>query len=319
VDSRQPAEIQRHLSGRRETVFITGGSGLLALNWAIARRDADRVVLGVHQREVNLRGADVIRCRLDSVDEVGRALDVVQPNVVIHAAGLTNVEACEADPSLAQHVNVELAANVATACAARGLALVHISTDHLFRGNEPLAVEEQAVAPQNVYGRTKAEAERRVLDAHPRALVARTNFYGWGTSYRHSFSDAIIVSLRSGEEVTLFTDVFFTPVLVDVLQRAVDDLLTAGVTGVVHIAGDDRLSKYEFGLKLARQFDLNARLIRPGLLAEAAGLVPRPNDMSLSNSLVRRLLRRPVGTVDEHLLELQRQEQDGRAQEQQTL
>jgi len=307
------------LSGGRDTVLITGGSGLLALNWAMGRRDVDRVVLGLHERSVSLRGTDVVRCRLDSVEEAARALDAVQPDVVVHAAGLTNVEACEADPARAQQVNVELAANVATACAARGLALVHISTDHLFRGDQSLAREDQAVAPQNVYGRTKAEAEARVLAAHPKALVARTNFYGWGTRYRQSFSDRIIVALRAGEDITLFTDVFFTPVLVDVLQRAVADLLTAGAAGVVHIAGDERLSKYEFGLRVARHFGLNARLIRPGLLSGSAGLVPRPRDMSLSNSRVRKLLGRSLGTVDEHLLELQRQERDGRAQEQQTI
>lgn len=298
-----------------DSVLITGGSGLLALNWAMALRDRASITLALYDRTVMLAGVKTLHSSLETVDEVVRTLDVTQPRMVVHTAGLTSVEVCEADEPLAHHVNVEIAGNVAAACARRGLPLVHISTDHLFRGDQALVTEQQAVDPQNAYARTKAAAERRVLDACPEALVVRTNFYGWGPRYRRSFSDTIIDALRRGKPITLFTDVFYTPILAETLSRAVYDLVGAKSSGIVHVSGDERVSKYDFGLRVAERFELDAGRIRPGLLADQPSLVRRPLDMSLSNAVARGVLGRGLGGLDVHLSRLRQQEQLGLAQE----
>lgn len=301
------------------TVFITGGSGLLALNWALQLRGHRPVTLALHDRQVVVQGIGTHRCLLDSVDDVERALDVVKPAIVVHTAALTSIEACEADPDLARHVNVNLAANVAAACARHAVPLAHISTDHLFRGDEPLVDEQHPVSPQNVYARTKAEAERLVLDLHSSALVVRTNFYCWGSSYRHSLSDTILNNLRAGEPSTLFTDVFFTPILAEVLTDAVLELTNAAHTGVFHVAGDERVSKFEFGRRLAHVFGLDAGLIRPGRMADVPSLVRRPHDMSLCTRRTCALLKRRLGSLDEHVTMLREQERRGRARELRTV
>lgn len=297
------------------SVLITGGSGLLALNWAAAVRARMRVTLALYDREIQLAGVAAQYASLDSVDDVLRTLDAIGPDVVVHTAGLTSVELCEADEPLARHVNVDLAGHVAAACARRGLPLIHISTDHLFTGDQPLTTEDDPVEPQNAYARTKAEAERRVLDLCPDALVVRTNFYGWGPRYRRSFSDTIIDTLRQGAPLTLFVDVFYTPILAEALSRAVHDLVRRHATGIVHVAGDERISKYDFGLRVARRFQLDTGLVQPGRLADRPALAPRPLDMSLSNARACRLLGRPLGSVDAHLDRLWEQEQLGMAQE----
>ncbi len=182
----------------KDTVLITGGSGLLALNWAMAIRDRYLVILGLYDRNITLAGVESSPINLESVDDLTNAFNSFTPGVVIHTAGLTSVEACEANPELALHINSDLSFNVAKVCAKLGLKMVHISTDHLFSGNDPWVTENCPVDPKNVYGRSKAEAEARVIEACPDALVVRTNFYGWGPGYRSSFSDTIIKDLRSG-------------------------------------------------------------------------------------------------------------------------
>lgn len=299
----------------KRSVLITGGSGLLALNWALAIRDRYSVTLGVHKRNVLLAGVETRRINLESVDHLVPVLEAVQPHVVIHTAGLANVERCEGTPSLAHHVNVILACNVAQACSKLGLPMVHISTDHLFSGEVSLVGESHTVAPRNVYGRTKAEAEIRVLETHARALVIRTNFYGWGPSYRSSFSDVVIEALRSGKELTLFQDVFYTPILIETATQAVHDLIDLKASGIFHVVGDERISKYEFGLKTAAGFNLLPNNIKPGFLADRVALVQRPHDMSLSNQKTCNLLGRKLGGVDEHIARLRQQEQIGHAQE----
>jgi dTDP-4-dehydrorhamnose reductase len=295
------------------SVFITGGSGLLALNWALAIRDRHAVVLGLHERQVSLPGVQAIPVDIESVDQLVRTFEDARIGMVVHAAGFTSVEKCEAEPELAKHINVDLAANVAKVCAKMGLPLVHVSTDHLFSGKVPLLAETNPAKPINVYGHTKAEAEHRVLEAHPEALVMRTNFYGWGPSYRRSFSDVIIASLRAGKELSLFTDVYYTPILAETAAIAVHELIESKVRGIVNVVGDERISKYEFGIKIANEFGLDIGLIKPGLLNDHAALVQRPHDMSLSNQKVCKLLGRKLGNMTEQLARLHQQEKSGLA------
>lgn len=303
----------------KRSLLITGGSGLLALNWALAIRDRYSVTLGLHERNISLAGVETRQIDLESVDHLVGAFEEVQPRIVIHTAGLTSIEKCEAEPALAQHINVTLAANVAHACAKLGLPMVHISTDHLFSGKSSLVDERHPVTPRNVYGRTKAEAEVRVLEAHAQTLVIRTNFYGWSPRYRSSFSDMVIDALRTGKELTLFKDVFYTPILIEVAVQAVHDLINLKASGVFHVVGDERISKYEFGLKIAERFNLAPSIIKPGFLADRVALVQRPPDMSLSNQKACNLLARRLGGVDEHIARLHWQEQSGLAQEMQGL
>jgi len=300
-------------------LLVTGGSGLLAINWAMMFRDSYTVILALHDRKIDLAGVAATKLNLDSIDDLVCAFKMLKPDIVIHTASLTSVEKCESSPDFAQFVNVELAANVATVCTIYGLPMVHISTDHLFQGVGSLLDETSAISPVNVYGRTKAAAESRVLDICLGAMVIRTNFYGWGTSYRNSFSDLIINTLRSGKALTLFYDVFYTPIIIEELVLVVHQLLGMHESGIFHVVGDQRISKYEFGMKLAREFSLDTSLITSGSFADQASLVQRPHDMSLSNQKVCKLLGRKLGDVNAHLSRLHLQEKKGLAQKLQEL
>ena len=299
----------------RNNLVITGGSGLLALNWAVVMRDRYTVTLGLHNRNVSLDGVRTHCFQLESIDELVHAFAAIKPYAVIHTAGLTNVDECEAKPDLARHINVKLAENVAKACAKLDLPLVHISTDHLFSGELYYVDETKTLAPQNVYARTKSEAECRVLESYAKSLIIRTNFYGWGPSYRRSFSDMVIDKLRMGEAITLFTDVFYTPILIEVLVDAIHQLIEKQASGIFNVVSDERVSKYEFGLRIADTFNLNASKIKEGTLAALPSNVRRPQDMSLSNQKISQLLGHSLGGVDKQLAQLRQQEQNGQIKE----
>jgi len=292
------------------TVFITGGSGLLALNWALSIRDNSTVTLGMHQRNISLKDVDTCQCSLNSVDSIQSTFEKIKPELVIHTAGLTSVEKCESDPDLAHYANVEIAVNMAKACSLLEIPLVHISTDHLFSGEESCVEEDQPVSPVNMYGKTKAEAESLVLDIYPEALVVRTNFYGWGPNYRRSFSDVILDSLSDNREIMLFEDVFYTPIIISKLAETVMKLVSMDQKGIFHVVGNERLSKYEFGQEIANQFGLDSGLIKSGHLSDRRGLVKRPLDMSLSNKKVSHVLGENLGGVNEHLQLLVNQKVD---------
>lgn len=284
---------------------------MLALNWAILTRNSWNVVLGLHKRIISLAGVDAEVINLESIGYLKTVITRIQPKVVIHTAALTNVDTCEVHPDIARHVNVDLAANVAKICADEGVQLVHISTDHLYAGDVSFLDEKEPVRPLNVYGRTKAEAELKVLEFHPASLVIRTNFYGWGTLYRKSFSDFIVESLRGGKQIELYQDVFYTPILIEDLVRSIHQLLDKNSHGIINLVGDDRLSKYDFGVKLANCFGLDSDLIVPGCLSRKPQQVKRPYDMSLSNAKARQLLGKRLEGVEEQMPKLLKQEQTG--------
>ena len=294
-----------------QKIFITGGSGLLALNWAVSMRDRVDVILNMNNRDINLRGSVVKRINLNSIGSIVNFLESDKPNYVIHAAGMTNVEECEKNPDLAHKINVGLTDNVARACKDMKIPLIHISSDHLFDGKSSLADEEKLLSPLNVYGKTKAQAEEKVLSINSNNLVVRTNFYGWGTKYRISLSDFIFNALRNNQKIVLFKDIFFTPILIDVLANRTMELIDKGAQGIFHITGDDRISKYDFGLLLAKEFGLNTDLIEEGLIGEKKELVSRPKDMSLSNLKISEFLGKKIGSLSTHLQLLHKQKNLG--------
>lgn len=300
-------------------VLITGGSGLLALNWAVAVRDNHAVMLCKHHREFQLKNVHTRFLNIESIDDIRRMLDDMQPEFVVHTAGLTSVEKCESQSESAKYLNVQLAKNVAEACAKTKVPFVHISTDHLFKGDQSLVNEQAILSPVNVYAKTKAEAENQVLDSCSNALIVRTNFYGWGTSYRKSFSDLVLTALRNKKKITLYKDVYYTPILVEELALLVHELVAAKASGIFNIVGDDRVSKYEFGMKLASKFSLDSSLIQSGNIVENKSLVKRPLDMSLSNKKISFFLNKKIGGLNEHLARLENQEVIGLSRELQKL
>lgn len=303
------------MSANRLRVLVTGGTGLLGLNWAAALRDRHEIWLAGYRRHAALCGTR--SCALDygSTEALRRGLDAVDPELIVHAAGLSSVDACERDPALAQAVNADLAGRVAECAAARGTRLVHISTDHVFSGEKPLRTEEEAPEPVNAYARTKLEGERQVAARCPEALIVRTNFFGWGHARRESLSDWVIHALRAGRRLRMFTDAFFTPILASRLAKTVHRLLEAGASGAFHVCGDDRISKHAFALRLAAAFALPAELIEPARQGEAGLAARRPADLSLSNARARGILGGTLGGLDEQIAELRTEERAGLAAE----
>jgi len=292
-------------------ILITGGSGLLAINWALSIRDKYDVTLLLHQRKISLQGVRVDIAHLDSSDDCLGVLKKHKPDIVIHTAGLTNVEECESNPRLAYEVNVDLAKNMAIACNKQGIKLVHVSTDHLFSGNQEFSTEEAVTNPVNVYAKTKLLGEQQVLENQKDVIVIRTNFFGYGAKYRQSFSDFILSKLKNNKQIDLFSDVFFTPILVDELSKRTHQLIDKNVTGIFNVTSNERISKYEFGIRLANCFSLDSGLINEISINDKSNLVKRPKDMSLSNAKLCQILNCKVANLDEQLQILKEQENKG--------
>jgi len=299
----------------KEKIIISGGSGLLAINWAIQMRNEYSILLLLHNRKIEITGVICKFVNLESVDSIKKTIQEFGPSIFIHTVGLTDVDLCEKDQAKAHHVNVEIANKIAQCCYSMNLKLVHVSTDHLFSGNKPLVDEEAEPDPVNCYGQTKLDAEYKVINENPDSLIVRTNFYGWGSSYRHSFSDFIIDNLRRSKQINLYDDVYYTPIIASELINAAHELVSNNAKGIFNVVGDDRVSKYGFGLAVAKCFDLNVEMIVKDNYQNHSSKIRRPMDMSLSNRKLSDFLNRRIGSVENHIQTLLAQEKSGRAEE----
>lgn len=263
-------------------ILITGASGLLGINLAQETMSAHEIFAVDRGKLFNAPFA-TLRLDLLAPGAVDSALDSAQPDWVINCAALADLEACENDPSLAQRLNVELPSQLAKACKSRGASLVHISTDAVFDGRKVgFYVESDAPNPLGVYSRTKLEGEQAVLAENLEAIVARVNFYGWSLSGRRSLAEFFHHNLMHGKSMSGFTDVTFCPMLVNDTARILVKMLSKKLSGLYHVVGPQAMSKYQFGVEVARRFELREGEISPKSINTSSLIAKRANNLCLS-------------------------------------
>lgn len=282
--------------------LIVGASGLLG-HGLCRHLDAHGAAVTAtrHSHPIRLPGIEEIAVDLTAQGTAASLLEGRDQEVVVYAAGLTNVDACERDEALALRLHATVPAALAAACRTRGQGFVFISTDHLWDGTKPVVEEDEPLHPLNAYARTKAAGEEAVRAALPDALIVRTNFFGMGRPWRKSLSDWMLDRLRAGETLNAFVDAHFSPIAVPLLSELLMDCVAAGLGGTHHVCGGEHISKYEFALRLADWCGLPRRLVRPCRLGEAGLVAPRPLDMSLSTEKISAALGRPMPNVDDSL------------------
>ncbi|HEX8476034.1 MAG TPA: family 1 glycosylhydrolase [Pyrinomonadaceae bacterium] len=247
-------------------LLINGATGTLGRAFARACELRGLAYVLLSRREMDIADYESVR----------QALTEYEPWAVVNTAGYVRVDDAERETERCYRENVDGAAILASACAQNATALLTFSSDLVFDGtaNRPY-VESDTVAPLNVYGRSKAEAERRVLDAHPSALVARTSaFFGPWDDY--NFLTYMLRTLASGQSFTAADDAHVSPTYVPDLVHASLDLLIDGERGIWHLANNGATTWAEFARRAARLAHLNENLIEARPTGDIGLVAPRP-------------------------------------------
>jgi len=287
-----------------KNVLIIGGSGLLGSNWAIKWKDRYNILLGINKRFIEIEGTKSIYIDFKDEKIIRDILKKNKVDILINCSGLTNVEKCEENKELADFVHSHLCEVFSKLCTSLEVKQIHISTDHLFDGSKKYVDEDCIPKPLNNYGKTKLISEKMVSKFNPSALIIRTNFFGKGPSYRRSFSDLILDNICKNESVNLFDDVFFTPIYINELIEIIENLLLKDLFGVFNVVGDERLTKYDFGLKIASEIGVNQSLVKKTFFSERNDLVKRPFDLSLSNKKIRKSISIPIKSLNDQIKEM---------------
>ena len=255
-------------------LLITGASGLLGINLALETMRAHEVI-GVDRGKLQSAPFPVRKANFFQRHTFDPALDATQPDWVINCAALANLEECEKHPGQARILNTELPRELASACAKRNIKFVHLSTDAVFDGTRAGAyTEEDEPNPPGVYSQTKLDGEHAVLEANSNAIIARVNFFGWSLGGRRSLGEFFVNNLSEGKNVNGFTDVIFCPMWVNHLGGLLVEMLEKDLHGLYHVVGAQAMSKYQFGIEVARKFGLSESLIAPRSV-EGSGLTAK--------------------------------------------
>jgi dTDP-4-dehydrorhamnose reductase len=265
-------------------IIITGASGLLGryATLFLNNLNFDTVLFSNTQKIIN-PNVKSYSFNLMNTNDLEKIIVTEKPDYILHTAGITDIEKCEHDEAKAFSVNVDVVKNICDLCIKYRIFLVYISTDHLYQGNEDIYTELSPKCPINIYAKTKSMAEDYLIKSFSNYLIIRTNFFGWGSSKRKSFTDYIIDSLRLNLKINLFDDVFFTPILIDKLLLYISILLEKNASGIFNISSSNKISKYAFGNQLCDIFSLDKSLINKSSIKDNNNLVQRPLNMSLSN------------------------------------
>ncbi len=265
------------------TIWITGAGGLIG-NYL------------VQTAPHYARGATVVgltRAQLDLTDfpAVQSLFRRQPPQLLIHCAAVSDSPTCQANPALAHKLNVEVTATLADLAAA--VPLIFFSSDLVFDGQAGNYDESAPVNPLSVYGETKVAAEKLVL-ANPHHIVIRTSLNGGQSpGGDRGFNEQMRRAWQAGQPLELFTDEFRCPIPAEVTARATWELAAQNRPGLFHVAGSERLSRWQLGQLLAARWPQLKPKIKPASLSSYPG-ASRPPDTSLNCAKAQRLLSFPL-------------------------
>jgi dTDP-4-dehydrorhamnose reductase len=243
-------------------VTLFGASGLLGK--ALMREWSGDTVTGLTSHAADIRDAKRVR----------EVVQDARPEWIVLAAAYTDVDGCEDNPNLAFAVNRDGAVNVAAAAKEIGARLVFLSSDYVFDGKKTTPYEiKDARNPQSVYGRTKAEAEIKLLELMPDCCIARTSWlFGIGG---RCFPDTILKLAASRATLDVVNDQHGCPTYGDDLARAIVQLCQNDAKGIVHVTNAGDCTWFEFAEQIVKGSGLSTT-VRPVSSREMARPAPRP-------------------------------------------
>ncbi len=204
---------------------------------------------------------------LDITDEqeVQETFDYVQPDIVINAAAMTNVDACEVDKEGCWKLNVGAVQYLVSACEKYNSHLIHVSTDFIFDGESGPYTEESEPKPISYYGESKLAAEEIVRSSSCKWSIIRTVLV-YGVVDNMSRSNIVLWAkgaLESGKELTVVNDQYRTPTLAEDLAHGCILIAQNCAEGIYNISGDDYMCIIDLVKRVAKYYELDENLVKP--------------------------------------------------------
>lgn len=278
------------------TILITGASGQLGMSLKRIFNSKYEIISTTGNN--NPTGSSM---HLDVTNPMlfKEVIETTNPDLVINLAALTNVDLCEKNPELAYSINIGGMDNLVNAFKG---PIIHVSTDYVFDGEDGPYKEEDTTNPLNVYGLSKLESEKLLLDHSENSLVIRSNvLYDYSSKSEASFLNWVVDSLTQEKEINVVEDQWNNPTWTGSLAVVIDRAIDTQLTGLVHWGDGDLVSRFDFANKIADVFNLKKSLIKPILTSELNQTAKRPLKSGLKSDYAQNILNLEPPTIKECL------------------
>ncbi|MBI2430352.1 MAG: dTDP-4-dehydrorhamnose reductase [Ignavibacteriales bacterium] len=248
-------------------ILVCGSNGLLGqkLAWLFDRESDYEVLHTSHHRSFVHEQVLVDYTQLDITNrgDVKSLISSYRPDVILNAAAMTNVDACEREKEQAWKANVTAVENLSEVCRRIDAKLVHISTDYVFDGKTGHYKENDRVNPINYYGKTKLAGENVIISSGIDHAILRTIVvYGVGVNVKNNFALWVINSLNEKKQIRCVDDQISNPTNVFDLAMAMKRIVEQDISGVYHVCGAETISRYDFAVRAAEVFGYDPSLIQ---------------------------------------------------------
>lgn len=248
-------------------VLITGANGYIG-RYLENSLNADYNILTTDIQDIAKK--DYFICDLTNKADVDTLLEEVVPDVIVHCAGTKDLFGCEKDREKAYKINVDTTKNIGDVIRDKRIKFIFLSSDYIFSGDKGMYKEDDKPNPGTVYGRTKLACEEYIKTLANYTICRTASVYGMGSK----FFGFILDSLKDNKPLDMYDDAYFSPTYIGNLSNMIECVIKKEIIGILHTAGPEKVSRYEFALRIAKNFRLNTRLIRS---------VHKPKDSPIAN------------------------------------
>ena len=274
-------------------ILITGATGMLGrvLTKTLSQK-TEYIIYAVsrkNQKDKFDNGVINWLCfDLTNLIELAKTISLLKPDLIIHCAAVVNVDQCEEMKDYVDSLNKGFIDIVSF--NSPNTKIIFVSSDSVFDGVSGNYLEADETEPLNYYAKSKVDAEEKLINSELNYLILRTNIFGYHLPKSSSLVEWAIEKLSKSEKIGGFNDVYFNPLYVDQLSEIILKLIDLKVEGIINIASDTKLNKYDFLLEIAEVFGFDKKLIEKKSVNEFDFKAIRPENTTLNTGLLNKII-----------------------------
>lgn len=274
-------------------IVITGANSLLGLGLIKKIPQKFGLYLTHHNHPVHFNNLKSSFLDIRDQNSVNKLIYSQKPDIIIHAAAISDVDWCQKNRKAAAQTNIHGTKNVIGAAQKIGAKIVFISTNAVFDGRHAPYKETDQTSPINFYGKTKVEGERLTQTSQlPFLIIRLITMYGWPPGKnRDNPVTWQLKKMAKNQTLNMVSDRYITPLYNLAAAEAIYSAITKNKTGIYHVSGADRVSRFKFAKLAAHIFGYNQNLIHETTSDFFKNLAPRPLDTSYETSKMQKELK----------------------------
>lgn len=276
---------------KTKKILICGSNGLVGIPLTKMLKRKFEVFTTYHNTKMN--NSDI---KIDVLSHLSleKAFEVTKPDIVINLCAIyNNLDFCEKNKKLVMAINGKSLIPISKLANKHNSFLIGFSSDYVFDGQSGNYKENDQINPINYYGKTKAKGEKNIQEIANNYCIIRSSLLYGKNPIRNTISDMIFSALKKGEKLELVDDQFTTPTYLQNFCEMLVEIIDMEYKGIIHLAGPQKISRYDFAKKLFNLSDFKKSNFIPVSRDEFQFSKKMPRDSSLNTRKASKLRKGP--------------------------